>query len=60
MLAEKLCDYPIGGDLTCDSALCNDCATNIIGDLDYCPEHSKTHEFNIIYAFQYEKEGSGI
>lgn len=27
--ADKLCDYPIGNDKTCDSAMCKDCAVHI-------------------------------
>jgi hypothetical protein len=39
-LADALCDFPIGNDKTCDSALCSEHAKVIIGDIHYCPEHS--------------------
>lgn len=39
-IAEKLCDYPVGNDKTCDSALCHDHTINIKGEIDYCPEHA--------------------
>ena len=39
-IADRLCDYPVGNDKTCDSALCQEHARNIKGNLDYCPEHA--------------------
>jgi len=58
-LAEKLCDYPIGNDKTCDSAMCKECAVHIRGDLDYCPEHA-TEYGKILYITRMENAGSGI
>lgn len=45
--ADRLCDYPVAGDKTCDRPLCRRCAMRpapVFGkpetaDIDYCPEH---------------------
>lgn len=58
-IAEKLCDYPIGNDKTCDSALCPEHARVVTGDLHYCPEHNKEYG-QIIYLTKAENNGSGI
>ena len=58
-MATQLCDYPIGNDKTCDSALCSDCSHSIKGDLDYCPEHAGEYGKILIYQ-KMESEGSGI
>lgn len=58
-LADKLCDYPIGNDKTCDGALCDKCAVKIRGDIDYCPDHAK--QWGEVYSLSYcERDGSGI
>ncbi len=57
--ADKLCDYPVGNDKTCDSAMCQDCAVHIKGDLDYCPEHA-TEYGKILYINRLQYDGSGI
>lgn len=40
-VSDKLCDYPVGEDKTCDAPLCIEHAINIAGDIDYCPDHAK-------------------
>lgn len=40
-MADKLCDYPVGHEKTCDVPLCGEHVVNITGDIDYCPEHAK-------------------
>lgn len=37
--ADKLCDFPVGRDKTCDAPICNRCATSVGEDRDYCPKH---------------------
>lgn len=58
-LADKLCDYPVGGDKTCDAALCSHHSVSIKGDIDYCQEHA-TEYGNVIALPQYFKDGAGI
>ena len=58
-LADALCDYPLGNDRTCDSALCNSDARHIKGDLHYCPEHA-TEYGKILHLQRMEQCGSGI
>jgi hypothetical protein len=38
-MAGKLCDYPVG-DGTCDMPVCDDHATSVGPDRDYCPRHA--------------------
>lgn len=35
----KLCDYPVGHGRTCDAEMCDECATHIAHETDYCPKH---------------------
>jgi hypothetical protein len=40
----KLCDFPIpvgdvGHKRTCDAGMCDQCATPIAHEVDYCPNH---------------------
>ena len=41
--SNKLCDYPLsgikGGD-TCDTPMCEHCATHVPPDTDYCKPHA--------------------
>lgn len=39
IVADKLCDAPVGNGKTCDIALCEKCATNIGPETDLCPTH---------------------
>lgn len=39
-VAEKLCDFPVGNNKTCDRPICSDCSTVIGPDIDYCPAHA--------------------
>jgi len=58
-LADTLCDYPLGNDKTCDSALCKWHSVSMRGDLDYCTEHA-TEYGKLIYLIRMEQHGSGI
>ena len=58
-LATVLCDYPLGNDKTCDSALCENHSFSIKGDIDYCPEHV-TEYGKILQIIKKESNGSGI
>jgi len=58
-IATILCDYPIGNDKTCDSALCEHHSVSIRGDLDYCHEHSSEYG-KIVTLTRLENNGSGI
>lgn len=39
----KLCDKKVGASLfhtrTCDAGMCDECATNVAPEVDYCPDH---------------------
>ncbi len=35
----KLCDFPVATGKTCDAGMCDDCATRIGHEVDYCPNH---------------------
>ena len=35
----KLCDFPVGHGKTCDAGMCEQCATNVAREVDYCPIH---------------------
>ena len=58
-LATVLCDYPVGNDKTCDSALCEKHSYSIIGDIDYCNEHA-TEWGKVFHLQRQEQDGSGI
>ena len=58
-LATVLCDYPVGNDKTCDSALCDKHSHSIIRDIHYCNEHA-TEQGKVIYLVRQEQYGSGI
>lgn len=38
--ATRLCDFKVGGR-TCDAAMCDECATHIAANTDYCPDHRR-------------------
>ena len=38
-IADILCDFPIGGEKTCDRKLCEKCAVEIAPNLHYCKPH---------------------
>lgn len=57
-MATKLCDYPVGGDKTCDSALCDHHSIKLKGDIDYCPEHSS--HYGEVIRLQRFQNGDGI
>lgn len=63
-LSTKLCDFPVGDDKTCDSALCEQHSLSRSGDLDYCPEHEKDFKnyswADLFYLQSCEQDGSGI
>lgn len=59
VIAENLCDYPVGNDLICDASLCRDCAVKIRGDIDYCPDHA-TEYGTVVQIIMKENNGSGI
>ncbi len=40
-LADILCDYPVGDNLTCDRILCEDHSFEIGHNLHYCEAHEK-------------------
>lgn len=37
----KLCDHPRGMTGTCDAKMCDECATNVGPDVDFCPPHKE-------------------
>lgn len=39
-IAERLCDYPMGGGKTCDQPLCEDHAQRQADEIDFCPTHA--------------------
>jgi hypothetical protein len=46
----KLCDFPIHGSKkgkTCDAPICDDHATSVGEDRDFCPPHSKQEELQL-------------
>lgn len=38
--SEALCDFPIGGDITCDFRLCYKHRKTVGPNKDYCPNHN--------------------
>lgn len=42
-LAENLCDFPIGGDKTCDAAICERHSLLAMENTHYCPPHAKEY-----------------
>ena len=42
-LADNLCDFPIGGDKTCDAALCERHSLLAMENTHYCPAHAKEY-----------------
>lgn len=43
-IAEKLCDFPLGQELTCDRKLCKTHAVAIAYEMDYCPTHKAMYD----------------
>jgi hypothetical protein len=43
-VSDILCDYPVGKGKTCDSNICDHCATEIAPNLHYCKAHTKEWE----------------
>ncbi len=35
----KLCDFPVAPGKTCDAGMCDQCATRVASEVDYCPIH---------------------
>ncbi len=51
-VGENLCDFPVGGDRTCDMPLCHGHSFEVAPNLHYCPAHTTMwREF---------KEGGGV
>lgn len=45
-LGAYLCDYPIGGGLTCDRSICEQHGTIVGDDLHYCFTHAREYQDN--------------
>lgn len=41
---DKLCDYPVGNGKTCDRSMCDDHASKIGPNMDYCEAHWRMWE----------------
>ncbi len=37
--ADNLCDYPIGGDKTCDRLICHEHSNTVAKNMHYCDAH---------------------
>ena len=42
-LANNLCDFPIGGDKTCDASLCERHSLLTAENTHYCPAHAREY-----------------
>lgn len=43
-VADYLCDYPVGDDLTCDRPMCERCLKCVAPNIHYCASHAKQWE----------------
>jgi len=44
VVGDFLCDFPVGNGKTCDAALCEDHANEVLSDIHYCKPHFAEYE----------------